>query len=78
MTAAVQEQDRLLASLEAGADAVGQFARQDVLALRVQDLATHVHDPEGRHRTVVDALGHHVQRIASGRRVLPGLERRRG
>ena len=78
MTAAVQEQDRLLASLEAGADAVGEFTGQDMLALRVQDLATHVHDPEGRHRTVVDALGHHVQRIAAGRRVLPGLERRRG
>ena len=78
MTAAVQEQDRLLASLEAGADAVGEFTGQDMLALRVQDLATHVHDPEGRHRTVVDAFGHHVQRIASGRGVLPGLERRRG
>ena len=78
VTATIQEEDRLLAPFEARADAVGQLAGEDVLALRVQDLAAHVHDPESRHRAVVDALGHDVQGIAPGRRVLPGLQRRRG
>ena len=78
MPATVQEEDRLLAAFEAGADAVGQFTREDVLALGVQDLATHVHDAEGRHRAVIDALGHHIEGVAAGRSVLPSLERRGG
>ena len=78
MPAAVKEEDRLLAAFEAGTDAVGQLTGKDMLALRVKDLATHVHDAEGRHRAVIDALGHHIQGVAAGRSVLPGLERRRG
>ena len=78
MPAAVKEEDGLLSAFESGADTVGQFTRKDMLALRVEDLASHIHDAEGRHRAVIDALGHHVEGVAAGRRVLPGLERRRG
>ena len=74
MPAAVEEKDRLLATFEPGADAIGQLARKDMLALRVEHLASHVHDAEGRHRAVIDALSHHVQGVAAGRSVLPSLQ----
>ena len=78
MATAIQEEDCLLPTFKTRADAVGEFARQDMLTFRVQDLATHVYNAEGRHGAVVDALGHDVQGVAAGRRVLPGLERGRG
>ena len=75
--AAVEEQDRLLALAQALMDAVDQLAREHVLALRVEHLAPHVDDAEGRHRAVVDALGHRVEHVAAGLGVLPRLQRRR-
>ena len=78
MAAAIEEEDRLLAPLETLADAVGQLAREDVLALEVEHLAAHVDDAERGHRAVVDALGHRVQDVAARLRVLPRLEGGRG
>jgi len=75
--AAIEEQDGLLALAEAFVDAIDQFTRKHVLALGMQHLAAHVDDAEGRHRAVVDALGHRVEHVAAGRGVLPRLQRRR-
>jgi len=77
MPAPVQEQDRLFALTQPLVDPVDQFARQHVLALRVQHLPAHVHDPEGRHRPIVDALRHRIEHVAPRLRVPPRLQRRR-